>query len=130
MYHMIYHMTLVCFQMRSRKLQSRRLKRSSHPRYMHVVLSPLSLSVLSPSPSSLSLTSPPSPPLLPHTQRKREEHPQIRKAVKSESLDNEVLRAFGRAVTATYRVASGKEALDMLLRSGLTKQVRHSCQTG
>jgi hypothetical protein len=54
--------------------------------------------------------------------RKREEHPQIRKAVKSESLDNEVLRAFGRAVTATYRVASGKEALDMLLRSGLTKQ--------
>ena len=53
---------------------------------------------------------------------KREEHPQIRK-IKSESLDNEVLRAFGRVMTTMYKVASGKEALEMILRSGVTKQV-------
>lgn len=62
-----------------------------------------------------------SPPSL-SPQAKRDDLPPVRK-IKSESLDNEVLRAFGRAVTTMYRVATGKEALDMLLRSGLTKQV-------
>ena len=43
--------------------------------------------------------------------------------MKAESLDNELLRAFGRAITATYRSTNGREALDMLLRSGIVKQV-------
>ncbi|CAI8050300.1 Cell division cycle protein 123 [Geodia barretti] len=51
----------------------------------------------------------------------KEELPPVCK-VKSESLENEILRAFGCAVTSMYRAASGKEAMDMLLRSGLIKQ--------
>jgi hypothetical protein len=42
--------------------------------------------------------------------------------VKSESLENEILRAFGCAITSMYRSANGKEAMDMLLRSGVIKQ--------
>lgn len=67
-------------------------------------------------------------PLCP-PQRKKEDHLQIRK-VKSELLDNEILRAFGRAMTKMYKAASGKEALDMLLRSGVTKQVRLVAKSG
>lgn len=69
----------------------------------------------------------PLPPFSP--QRKKEDQLQIRK-VKNELLDNEILRAFGRAVTKTYRAASGRDALDMLLRSGVTKQVRFVVNSG
>ena len=44
--------------------------------------------------------------------------------MKPESLDNQLVRAFGRATGALYCVKSGKEAIDMLRKSAAVRRVR------
>ena len=43
---------------------------------------------------------------------------------KSETVENQLLRAFARVMASRYRVSTGKEALDLILRSIRVKQVR------
>ena len=54
-------------------------------------------------------------------QKAPEEHQH--KAAKAETLDNQVLRAFGRVMGTYYRVQDGKAALDQLRNSVLIRNV-------